>query len=353
MKALLIEDNRIFQIKLRNILNSLGYEVTTVSSVKESVMHLKIEKFDLLICDIVLSDGEFFDIDTVPVVPTIFITAHENPIYMEKALKVNNAIFIVKPFSDLTFIAAYKSRKEVCLQTAEIQRLSAVRDQYIYIVAHDLKSPILAMQGMYDLIKESIKKQRYDDLERISYYIDETGIKTMDLLDNLLMWGMSQSEEFAYEPVQLNVREEVNKALSAYEAIEILNNFSFSNDCPETTTVFVDQDSLQLILRNLIDNAAKHLPSSRGQIDIDVVESTTENMSCITVSDNGSGIDSSQLEPINYAFNNPSKVMIGEKGLGLGIVNIARFTEKNRGSITVESSLETGTKFEICLPTEM
>jgi C4-dicarboxylate-specific signal transduction histidine kinase len=45
--------------------------------------------------------------------------------------------------------------------------------------------------------------------------------------------------------------------------------------------------------------------------------------------------------------------MIGEKGLGLGIVNIARFTEKNRGSITVESSLETGTKFEICLPTEM
>jgi CheY-like chemotaxis protein len=109
MQALLIEDNRIFQIKLRNILNSLGYEVTIVSSVKESVVCLKTEKFDLLICDIVLSDGEFFDIDTVPVVPTIFITAYENPTYMEKALKANNAVFIVKPFSDLTFIAAVKN----------------------------------------------------------------------------------------------------------------------------------------------------------------------------------------------------------------------------------------------------
>ena len=109
MQALLIEDNRVFQIKLRNILNSLGYEVTTASSVKESVVCLKIEKFDLLICDIVLSDGEFFDIDTVPVVPTIFITAYENPTYMEKALKANNAVFIVKPFSDLTFVAAVKN----------------------------------------------------------------------------------------------------------------------------------------------------------------------------------------------------------------------------------------------------
>ncbi|MFT7068474.1 MAG: signal transduction histidine kinase [Spirosomataceae bacterium] len=253
----------------------------------------------------------------------------------------------------LLAVSLYKSRKEAYLQTAEIQRLSAVRDQYIYIVAHDLRSPILAMQGMYDLINESIKKQRYDDLERISYYIDETGIKTTDLLDNLFMWGMSQREELAYEPVQLNVREEVNKALSVYEAIKILNNFSFSNDCPETTTVFADQDSLQLILRNLIDNAVKHLPSSRGQIDIDVVESTTENVSRITVRDNGFGIDSSQLESIKYAFNNPAKAMIGEKGLGLGIVNIARFTEKNRGSITVESSLETGTKFEIYLPIKM
>ncbi|MFB0907193.1 MAG: HAMP domain-containing sensor histidine kinase, partial [Spirosomataceae bacterium] len=198
----------------------------------------------------------------------------------------------------LLAVSLYKSRKEAYLQTAEIQRLSAVRDQYIYIVAHDLRSPILAMQGMYDLINESIKKQRYDDLERISYYIDETGIKTTDLLDNLFMWGMSQREELAYEPVQLNVREEVNKALSVYEAIKILNNFSFSNDCPETTTVFADQDSLQLILRNLIDNAVKHLPSSRGQIDIDVVESTTENVCRLTVRENGVGIDSSQRAAI-------------------------------------------------------
>lgn len=108
MKVLLIEDNPIFQIKLRNILSSLCYEVIMVSSVRESVVCLKAGTFDLLICDIVLSDGDIFDIDEVPIVPTIFITAYENSTYMEKALRINDAIFIVKPFSDLSFIAAVK-----------------------------------------------------------------------------------------------------------------------------------------------------------------------------------------------------------------------------------------------------
>lgn len=261
---------------------------------------------------------------------------------------VSAAILTLLLSISLFFI--YRGREQARRQADEIQRLSAVRDQYINIVAHDLRSPILAMQGMYDLIKESIQKQRYDDLERISYYIDETGIKTTHLLDNLFKWGMSQREELAYEPVQLNVCEEINKALSIYESIKVLNNFSFTANCSEAATVFADQDSVQLILRNLIDNAVKHLPAARGQITIDAVESTAENMTRISIRDNGSGINSSQLETIKHAFENPAKAQIGKEGLGLGVVNMARFVEKNRGSITVKSSPETGTTFEIYLP---
>lgn len=108
MRVLLIEDNPIFQIKLRNLLDSLSFKVKIVASLRETAECLKIEIFDLLICDIVLSDGKFFDIDEVPVIPTIFITAYENSTYMDKALQINNSIFLVKPFSDLSFIAAVK-----------------------------------------------------------------------------------------------------------------------------------------------------------------------------------------------------------------------------------------------------
>jgi DNA-binding LytR/AlgR family response regulator len=106
MHALIIEDNPIFQIRLRNLIEPYGFEVTEADSVDSAKNQLDNRKFDLLICDIILRGGTIFDVGQLPDVPIVFITASEDTVYMRKTLKVDKALFLVKPFSDLTIRAS-------------------------------------------------------------------------------------------------------------------------------------------------------------------------------------------------------------------------------------------------------
>lgn len=212
MKALLIEDNPIYQIKLRNLINSLGYEVKITSSVRESVAYLKTEVFNLLVCDIVLSDGEFFDIDSVPFVPTIILTAYENPVYLSKALNINNSLFLVKPFSDLSFIAAVrrvtdkivnvddkitvfgKHKNPIDLKVSEIE---AIDSQGNY-------SAIFTTRNEKHIVKRSAKKIIDNVLSPVfvriqrSTYVNKSQITRVSFSDNKIF---TRNKEFAVSKV--------------------------------------------------------------------------------------------------------------------------------------------------------
>ncbi|MFN3849009.1 MAG: ATP-binding protein [Spirosomataceae bacterium] len=242
-----------------------------------------------------------------------------------------------------------QGRKKAQLQAEEINKLSQIRDQYIRIIAHDLRSPIYAMQGMYDMVNRAIKTKHFEDLQRISNYIDETGIKTKHLLDNLLNWGMSQQEEVPYEPQKLNVIENINEVISVYESAKDLKNFTITINSNSENYVYADKQGFQLILRNLVDNAIKNLPPNNGIIDISVSADADNNVS-IKIQDNGKGIPEERLVTINTVFDKPHSVVMGKNGLGLGITLIGKFVKRNKGFITVQSVVNSGSKFTLSLP---
>ena len=108
MNILIVEDNPIYQIKLRNVVEQMKFKVSGItSSVAETaVCFSSSEHFDLLICDVVLKDGIVFDIVPWPDIPTLFITSMEEKDFMENSLKIKKSWFIVKPFADLSLISA-------------------------------------------------------------------------------------------------------------------------------------------------------------------------------------------------------------------------------------------------------
>jgi signal transduction histidine kinase len=243
----------------------------------------------------------------------------------------------------------FRERREVQVKTAEIQRLSSVRDHYIGIIAHDLRSPILAMQGMYEMVRESIKSKRYSDLQRISFYIDKTGVSTRHLLDNLLSWGVTQVDEIPYKPQNLNVAEEISEVLSAYEAVQIINDFSFAVEYSPDLQVYADPDGFQLIIRNLVDNAVKSLPLADGFVELVAFLNADETVT-ISVRDNGTGMPKPKLGMINKVFANSTHTKISQDGLGLGTALIGRFVQKNKGSIVAHLNSPIGCKFDLTLP---
>ncbi|MFN3849010.1 MAG: ATP-binding protein [Spirosomataceae bacterium] len=286
-----------------------------------------------------------FEIKNIALAKENELALSRNRIIMAAVIGATVSILVLS----MLLFYLYRGRKKAQLQAEEINRLSQIRDQYIRIIAHDLRSPIYAMQGMYDMVSNAIKTKRLDDLQRISNYIDETGIKTKHLLDNLMNWGMTQQDEIAFEPQKLNVLENLNEVISIYDPLKVIKDFDIRVNCHSEHNVYADKQGFQLILRNLVDNAIKNLPTRNGIIDI-LVSADVDNSVSITIKDNGKGFAEEKLATINSVFNQPLSTTVGKNGLGMGITLIGKFVKRNKGSIIAKSVLNSGSRFILSLP---
>lgn len=230
------------------------------------------------------------------------------------------------------------------------QKLNAshvARERMFSIIAHDLRRPMHAFQGMNEMINYYLKQGDYKAIEKLSEAIDTSGIKLQKLLDNLLSWALSQREELPYNPSHLLLLPTIESVIELYEKVNFLKNITIEIDCPADLIVYMDVNALELILRNLLDNSFKAIPQN-GTIEIVAKRKTEKNIELV-ITDNAGGIAKDKLEAIQTVFNNPMGATIGENGLGMGLVMVARFMRKNKGKITIQSHNATSI-FTLLLP---
>jgi signal transduction histidine kinase len=231
------------------------------------------------------------------------------------------------------------------------QRLKAfakVREHFFGIIAHDMRRPMHAFHGMSQLVNFYLKRGNYQAIHELSYAIDESSIKIQKMLDNLLSWALSQRDGLPYNPVTTLVEPPIRSVVELYEKVNLLKEVTFEVNCPANSAAFVDPNALELIIRNLIDNSYKAL-EVKGHVTITVSVLST-GQTHITLQDNGQGIPPEKQQIIQDTFNHPDKAQIGQKGMGMGLIMVARFTQRNRGKITVESTQGAGTTFSLILP---
>lgn len=110
MKILIIEDHPTYQIKLRSVIEDIGSDFTIIDSVSQANGTFSqpnfTDSYELIVCEIHLSDGLIFEISNWPELPTVFITSFEEEDYLKSALKINRSRLIHKPFTNFTLKAA-------------------------------------------------------------------------------------------------------------------------------------------------------------------------------------------------------------------------------------------------------
>lgn len=223
-----------------------------------------------------------------------------------------------------------------------------VRERLFGIIAHDLRRPMHAFHQMGELINFHLKRKEYDRIERFSHALDESGLAIQKLLDNLLGWVLSQQYSIPYNPTPISLHEPVTTVVDLYRKVSVLKNITFEVDCPASLVVYADGHALELIIRNLIDNAHKASPTN-GKIIINAkqVSSTTVSLS---ITDNGSGLSASMLGKIRQIFLMPDVAVVGVDGIGMGLPTVSRFVKRNQGRIWVENSPNNGTVFSVEMP---
>lgn len=229
----------------------------------------------------------------------------------------------------------------------ELEELVQTKNKIFSIIAHDLRGPIGSFMPILDILTGDIKIEESEK----KYFLEELKVSaksTFDLLDNLLNWSRSQTQSIKLNPGNYPVDLIIDNIINILKPLAQGKSISITKDTKEALSVYVDIDTISLVLRNLIANSIKFTPEG-GQITVGTVKS--EDMVNVYVKDTGVGMKESVLENLfKVKFNTTTRGTNNEIGSGLGIVLCKDFVEKNGGKIWAESEVGKGTTFTFSVP---
>ena len=241
-----------------------------------------------------------------------------------------------------------KQNGMIALQNKQLSDTIQLKNRIFSVIAHDLRSPVVNILYMLNLLKEEEYKEQYDTLANSSIQYAQMVIS---LLENMLVWGRDQEERIKYSPERRDLADLILTNLSIFKESsdkkEILVNFTQVGN----SMAYFDKDLMDIIIRNLLSNAVKYTPRG-GRISILLKDKTMNGeVIMLKICDNGTGIPETKQK---YLFTSTEIESIpgteNEKGTGLGLKLCYEMVKINQGSITVESKLGEGTCFIIMLP---
>jgi signal transduction histidine kinase len=228
-------------------------------------------------------------------------------------------------------------------RTAELQFKNAEMERFVYTVSHDLRSPLITIQGFNGFLKEDIE-QGDNEKVKTDLRLIEQAVTKMDLLlsETLELSRIGRvsnpSEDVPFEEIVQEALLQTSQRIKS-AGIEVL----VANNLP---VVHADRTRIVEAMVNLIENSLKY----RGEQQhprIDIGYRTEADETVFFVRDNGIGIDPSQHEKVFELFY---KVNKGSEGTGAGLAIVKRIIDVQGGRIWMESELGKGTTVCFTLP---
>lgn len=246
-----------------------------------------------------------------------------------------------------SYLNIKKIKAKVEDQNQQLTQLNQTKDKFFGIIAHDIRSPLIGLQGVGSQVNFFLKKGKTEKLESIAQSIGDTSKKLTELLDNLLNWALLQNGMIPYQPTKLNINESVRSVFDLLKPLAEMKEVELLNESKEDLSIYADQKAVNTILRNLISNALKYTDAG-GKVSVSFEDKG--NTTSILINDTGTGISAEQLPRIFELDKESKEGTRGEKGSGLGLVLCKELVELNNGSINVKSKSGIGTTFSFDLP---
>jgi signal transduction histidine kinase len=230
----------------------------------------------------------------------------------------------------------------------ELQELNSSKDKFFSLLAHDLRSPFNGILGFSKVLFDEINDLSSEEIREYIGYVYTSSKNVYNLIENLLQWSKIQSGRIQFQPITMDLYEEIFRVINLYTTIAIEKKIKLLNTVPVNSFIKADQNLLNSILQNLISNAIK-FTGTGGNVVISY--NRNGDITEITVEDNGIGISEEnigKLFKIEAQFSTSGTN--NEQGSGLGLVLCKELLTKINGFIKVDSKLNEGTKITFGFP---
>jgi signal transduction histidine kinase len=243
-----------------------------------------------------------------------------------------------------------KQNNRIELQNKQLSDTIHLKNRIFAVIAHDLRSPVVSILYLLNLLKEKEYKEKYDTFANSSIIYAQ---HVISLLENMLVWGRGQEDKIKFSPEIHDLADLILTNLSIFKETAAQKDISVTFTPSGNSSAFFDKDLLDIIIRNLLSNAVKYTPRG-GNISILLEDKAiTDGNIMLKICDNGVGISQSKQKYLLTSSEiESSPGTENEKGTGLGLKLCQELVKINNGSIAIESKEGEGTCLIIILPAD-
>ena len=234
---------------------------------------------------------------------------------------------------------------EVIEDISREKALEREKNNFQFMVAHDMKSPLIAMQGLLRRIRECHDEMSVEKREQYFRIIIEAGDQIEAQVMDFLEYARRTTHQIKLNRKPADLIQLLDSIVQRHQEQAEEKDLVIRSEYHAMQQIFVDHRQLQRVFENLLDNAIKfaHQPG-----EIVIIAKETEREVIVQVKDCGPGIPAAEIPFIFDAFQQSKTSSTGH---GLGLAAVKAIVQEHGGRVAVETWPEKGAVFTVRLPT--
>jgi signal transduction histidine kinase len=273
------------------------------------------------------------------------LSLEENDAFISAEIRKVYFVAIISLLFVLLILANHLRFFRYAIRATELEEIDKMKDDFVSMASHELKSPITILRGYIDLMKDSASES---EIRGHISKMDMTLERLSTLVEDLLNVSRLEQDRLPIDMKPTDLREILRPIADDFSILAKEKNIAFSYsdaDLPRGDIV-ADPERMKQILVNLLSNAVKY--TKEGSVGLSVSEKGNDVI--ITVADTGFGISAEDMGHLFGKFYRVRNVETDKiPGTGLGLWIAREIARKMGGDLTAESIRGVGSHFSLRL----
>lgn len=365
-QLLLVDDRPENLIALEAILRDSGCKLLTATRGEDALRIALKEKLAVILLDVVMPGMDGFEVARhlkslarTRDLPILFLTGLATDVHqIYRAYDVGAVDYLIKPLDPVVvrrkvevFVDLVRQRTqlmrmaELKIAAAEAERSSHLREEFLAIVAHDLRSPLSSVRMGATMLLKTAQSTTPAAIEKTAHRILRASNRMEHLITDLLDVALIQEGRLTVEQGSVEADGLVQELLEQFRPLAAEKDVQFDGSAEQGLMLHADRDRLMQILSNVIGNAIK-FTEAKGSVTMRVTRAESEAI--FAINDTGRGMSAEELTNIWHRAWQAKKKPEG--GLGLGLFITKGLVEAHGGHIWAESHPGDGSTFFFTMP---